>query len=200
MLELITGLSHWQICGLATWLLLQGTVVAVVPEEVIFLSLGVLCSQGKVAFPEALVSALAGLLPANSAMVFIASRFSQKKLVQKKSVQRALGLIKKRGPWVVFVTRFTPFLRAPVYISAGLSGMGVPRFFKIDIMAACIQVPALICLGIWIGEKTGSIMAAYKVIGIGALSLAAVALAVWVVLEWRGKKSERAPVLSSKVN
>lgn len=179
--NLIQGLSHWQICGLATWLLLQGAVVAVAPEEVIVLSLGVLWGQGKIGFIEALLSILLGLLPANNAMVFVASRFSKFKFFQKPAVLNAVSMFKKRGRWVIFATRFTPFVRAPIYAAVGLSRIPQFVFFAIDGVAALIQVPALLCLGNYIGQKTGSITAAYKLIGGVSLSVAGVALVIFLI-------------------
>lgn len=189
MLDLIHDLSHWQICGLVIWLLLQGTVLAVAPEEIIFLSLGVLWSQGRVGFAEALTAALLGLLPANAGMVFVAGRFRRNSLVQKASVQRALELVRAKGRWMIFITRFTPLVRAPVYASVGLSGMSVLSFFKVDAPAALIQVPLLILAGAWIEETTGSIESAYKVIGIGAATVAVIIVSVFWVREKRRKKA-----------
>jgi len=176
MSELLAGLNHWQICGLAAWLLLQGAVVTVAPEEVVMLTMGVLWGQGKINLIEGLISIWVGLLPANNAMVYIAGRFSGLKFFQKPAVHRAVEMFKKRGRWVIFMTRFTPFVRAPIYAAVGISKIPQRVFFMLDSTAALFQVPLLMCLGNYIGQKTGSITAAYKVIGIAALSIAGVAL------------------------
>jgi membrane protein DedA with SNARE-associated domain len=186
MFELIQGLNHWQICALATWLLLQGAVFAIAPEEVVILSMGVLWGEGKINLVEGLISIYLGLLPANNAMVFVSSRFSGLKFFQKPAVLSAVEMFKKRGRWVIFMTRFTPFVRAPVYAAVGLSGIPQSVFFILDGSAALIQVPALMCLGSYIGQKTGSITAAYKLIGFTALGVAGSVL-VFVLIRDRLK-------------
>ena len=188
--QLISGLSEWQIYGLVIALLLQGIVIAVAPEEVILMSLGVLWTQGKVRMPFAFASAAIGLLAANAIIVFVTGRFSHLKIFQKKAVHRTLEKFRKRGRWIVFVTRFTPFIRGPVYYAAGISGMKVREFFPIDAAAFCIHAPLIFFIGAWIGIRTGSITEAYKVIITTAVSTAvAIAIAAFV----REKMRERPP-------
>lgn len=191
MFDLIQGLNHWQICALASWLLLQGAVVAVAPEEVIMLSLGVLWGQGKIGFTEGLACVYLGLLPANNAMVYAASHFSKLKFFQKPAVLKAVTLFQRRGRWVIFVTRFTPFVRAPIYAAVGLSRIPQLVFFAIDSSAALIQVPLLLILGNYIGQKTGSITAAYKLIGGVSLSIAGAVLLFFLVREQYRKKFKK---------
>lgn len=167
--QLIAGLNHWQIDGVVLWLLLQGAIFTIVPEEVVVLSMGVLIGKGRVGFFEGFLAIELGLLPANLVIVFIASRFGQWKFFQRESIRRALETFKKKGKWIIFGTRFTPFVRGPVYASAGLSGVRLIDFFRFDASASLIQVPALMTAGYWIGLRAGSIMDAYKTIGTAAL-------------------------------
>jgi membrane protein DedA with SNARE-associated domain len=171
--HLIAGLNHWQIDGVVTWLLLQGALFTVVPEEVILMSLGVLIAKDRVGVFEGFFAVELGLLTANLFMVFLASRFGQLQIFQKDSVKRALELFKRKGNWIIFGTRFTPFIRMPIYASAGLSGVTLFEFFKIDATASLIQVPLLMSVGFWIGTRSGSIMAAYRAIGQFALVVVA---------------------------
>lgn len=192
MFELIQGLSEWQIYGIVFWLLLQGMVVSVLPEEVIILSLGVLISQNRVRLPFSFIAVELGLLTANSMLVFVAGRFSERRIFKKASIQNALTSFRTRGNRVIFIARFTPLIRGPIYAAIGLSGMRVRDFFKIDATASLFQVPALLALGAYIGDKTGSIEKAYKVIGICALGVVALMLLSIAVKAWIKKKSSRA--------
>jgi membrane protein DedA with SNARE-associated domain len=174
--HLIAGLNHWQIDGVVTWLLLQGAIFTVVPEEVVVLSIGVLVGRGRVNPIEGFLAVELGLLPANLVIVFIASRFGDWKFFQREAIRRALDTFKKKGKWIIFGTRFTPLFRGPVYASAGLSGVRLIDFFKLDASASLIQVPLLMTAGYWVGLHSGSIVDAYRTIGTAALIIASAAL------------------------
>ncbi|MDR3607538.1 MAG: VTT domain-containing protein [Oligoflexia bacterium] len=177
----LAGLTEWQIYAVAIGLLLQGVVVAVAPEEVVLMSLGVLWSQNRIHFLRGLTAAALGLLSANLIIVFVAGRFSHLSIFRKPAVHKRLEKFRKRGKWIVFLTRFTPFIRGPVYYAAGISGMSPAQFFKIDALAFCIHGPLIFLIGAAIGLHTGSITEAYKYIAIGALSVAvAIAAGTWL--------------------
>jgi membrane protein DedA with SNARE-associated domain len=146
MLENMILLAGWQIDLLAFWILLQGALISVVPEEVVVLSLGYLWGQGKIGFPEAMAVTLAGLLPANVIMVAIGEKLARK-YSGRQSVQIAADYLRRYGAVFIFVTRFTPLIRGPVYLAVGASRFGAKRFFKTDGMAAILHVSLLLFLG-----------------------------------------------------
>ena len=52
------------------------------------------------------------------------------------------------GNWVLFVARFLPGLRSPIFVTAGLSrSISFGRFLIMDGLAACISVPIWVYLG-----------------------------------------------------
>lgn len=189
MLEQVQALSHWQIDLLAFTLLLQGCLITIFPEEVIFLTLGVLWSQGRVGFFEALVSGQLGLLGANAALVSVGhhlgaralSRRPLSWLLNKDSVTRARQILNRHGTWIVFVARFTPLVRGPVYFAVGLSKLGVLRFMRTDALASCFHLPLLMLTGAAIGRNSASIVQAYHTVGLvmAFITLSGVALVVF---------------------
>lgn len=190
LLVQLANLQHWEIALLATYLLYQGMVIAVFPEEVIIATLGLLWSQGRIGFFEALVAVWMGLLPANATTVFLGSRFGPRLLVirpfcwifKKEVIEESLFNMRKHRNWIVFVTRFTPMIRGPIYVAAGLSQIGILRFMKIDAIASCIQIPLLLMLGSWIGKGANSLMQGYQWIGIFmAAMLVSVFVVKWIV-------------------
>ena len=187
LLESISALPQWQIALTATWLLLQGCIAPSVPEDILILTLGMLVGQGRIEPAAALVAVLAGLLPANAVAVLIGSVARTRlgragwfgKALGSPRVERASALLRRHGPLVVLLTRFTPFVRGPVYLSIGLSGLGVPRFALLDALAASVQVPVLL----WIGSRLGSGVSpqqAWARVGWTAAALIAAAVAVAV--------------------
>lgn len=197
----LSNLPHWQIALLATYLLLQGFFFAPFPEEVIITTLGLLWSQGKIGFVEAWIAIWVGLLPANSMTVYIGGRFGPNLMTmrpfswvfKKDAIDEAMVQVRKYGPWIVFVTRFIPIIRGPIYFAAGLSKMGVPRFFRNDVLAACFQVPGLLLLGSMMGQGIGNMMEGYRRIGIfmGSLLLSVFTIR-WTVRWILNRKKQQA--------
>ncbi len=157
--ERFADLGAWQIALGAMGLLLQGCVLPSVPEEIVLATLGTLVAQGRIPAPLALGAALAGLLPANSATAFLGS-LGRRRLARGGFLARplasprlaaAIASFRRHGPALVLVTRFVPLVRGPIYLAAGLSGLGVPRFLALDAAAALVQVPLLL----WIGSRLG---------------------------------------------
>ncbi len=155
LLHQLQQLTHWQIDLLVIWLLLQGAILTIFPEEVIMLALGMAWSQGRVGFFEAWLAVTIGLLPAN-AFIFSLSKYIGKGALKRKpfvwfvnadKVEASLEKVIKRRFWIVFVTRFTPYVRAPIYIACGLSPLKLRQFSSVDFLASLIHIPLLILLG-----------------------------------------------------
>jgi membrane protein DedA with SNARE-associated domain len=183
----ISELPQWQIALAATWLLLQACVIPSVPEEIVTTTMGMLVAQGRIAAPLAAAAVLAGLLPANSATVFLGSLARRRighegflgRTLSSPRVTAASEALRRHGPLLVVVTRFVPFVRGPVYLATGLSGFGVGRFFLLDAAAACVQVPLLLWLGSRLGEGATA-AEAWARIGWASAALVGGALAVVV--------------------
>jgi membrane protein DedA with SNARE-associated domain len=188
LLARVADLPQWQVALAASWILLQGCVLPSIPEEIVIVSMGMLVGQGRVEAPLALCAVLVGLLPANSAAVFFGSLARRQlgrggtlgRTLSSPRVAAASAALRRHGPVVVLVTRFTPLVRGPVYLAAGLSGLGVGRFFLLDAAAACVQVPLLL----WIGSRLGdgaTVEQAWSRIGWLSAGLVGTAVAVAVV-------------------
>lgn len=197
LLVQLGNLPHWQIALLATYLLYQGAYFTVFPEEVVITTLGLLWSQGKIGFFEALVAVWVGLLPANATTVFFGSKFGPKLfkirpfswVFNKEEVEESLTQIRRHGKWIVFFTRFIPMIRGPIYLAAGLSRIGLLNFMKTDFVASCIQIPGLLFLGSLIGKNANSLMDAYQRIGIlMAVLLVSVFFAKWMMSWWKKRQ------------
>jgi len=186
LLARFSDLAPWQIGAAATWLLLQACVLPSVPEEIVTVTLGMLWGQGRIGFFTALAAVLLGLLPANSAAVFIGSRLARglsrfgpfRRAFESEAVRDALSAVRRHGRGLVFATRFTPLVRGPIYYACGASEMGVPRFFAVDALAASIQVPLLLWLGARLGRGAASLAEAWQRIGFLAIGLVGAALAM----------------------
>src|SRR6185295_9314727 len=119
------------------------------------------CRQGRVGWFEALVACQTGVLIANAAMMgagkLIGSRLALippfRWFMSQASLERALELVDRNGWKILFVTRFTPVVRGPVYLAAGLSKLPLKQSIAVDAAASCIQVPLLLAAGYYAFES-----------------------------------------------
>jgi membrane-associated protein len=154
-LERLNGLSSWEIYLLVAALLLQGAVFTVFPEEVIILALGTLWAAGRVDPLGSLLTVQLGLLPANAAL-FLAGKHIGLPLLDRAPfcwllkrghVDRASERVRRHGPGIVALTRFTPLVRGPIYFACGVSGMSLARFVAADAAASLAHIPLLLLIG-----------------------------------------------------
>ena len=168
------SLEHYQIAALASYLLFQGCYLGIIPEELIISTLGFLWAEGKIGFLESLVAVWLGLLAADTTTVFVGTHFGPKLLKMRpfcwifnqEDLDENLREIKKYGSWIVFFTRFTPVIRGPIFLAAGLSQIGIFKFFRTDFLASCIYIPLLLWLGRYFGKNSVSMVDGYKHLGV----------------------------------
>ncbi|HRG55306.1 MAG TPA: DedA family protein [Lacunisphaera sp.] len=94
--------------------------------------------------------------------IFFAGRFFGTRLRTSRWFQRYFS-VKKQGKvedlfdryhsWVLFVGRFLPGLRAPIFFTAGSTRVKFWKFFFLDGLAALISVPFFVWLGHWLWRR-----------------------------------------------
>lgn len=127
-----------------------------IPEDITLVAGGVIAGLGFVDVHTMVVVCMAGVLIGDGTM-FMAGRFFGPSILKLKFVSRVITPSRyaqvqekfdKYGNRVLFVARFLPGLRMPIYVSAGISRKISPlRFLLMDGMAALLSVPALVYLG-----------------------------------------------------
>lgn len=176
-----------------TMLLVCGFGVPV-PEDVTLVTGGVIAGLGYADVDLMFIIGMAGVLIGDG-MVFSAGRFKGqqvmrlpgfRKVLTQDRFQRAQGAFTKYGRWVMFVARFLPGLRTPVFFTAGTTRrVSFVTWFFMDGVAALISVPVWVYLG-YFGARNLDWMfqmlhrfqyGVFALLGLGALALG--------VLWWR---------------
>ncbi|MCK3659005.1 alpha-amylase [Pasteurellaceae bacterium Pebbles2] len=146
-----------------------------IPEDITLVSGGIIAGL----YPESvnvhimLVVSMFGVLAGDSIMYWL-GRIYGVKILKFRPIRRILTLKRLRmvrgkfdqyGNRVLFVARFLPGLRAPIYMVSGITRrVSYTRFFLLDFFAAIISVPVWVYLGYhgannrdWLAEqiKTG---------------------------------------------
>jgi membrane protein DedA with SNARE-associated domain len=127
-----------------------------VPEDVTLVTGGVIAGLGY-ADPHTMVAVgMAGVMVGDG-LVFVAGRFYGERVSRWRLFRRVLtpermektqDAFAKYGRWVMFVARFLPGLRTPVFFTAGMSRrVSFGTWFLMDGVAALISVPLWVYLG-----------------------------------------------------
>ncbi len=127
-----------------------------VPEDISIIAGGVITGLGYGNVHLMLFISLAGVLIGDSTVYWIGRYFGtqifNKKLGQKllnnSWYDKIVKSFEKNGKIVLFAARFMPGLRAPIYLTAGITKFtGYSKFIMIDGIAALISVPIWTYLG-----------------------------------------------------
>jgi membrane protein DedA with SNARE-associated domain len=121
------NLTHTQLSWAAFAFLVEGCFVAILPEEVIFVTMGYFIRQGRVSWPEAQLACQTGVCIANAVMMtagkLVGSRLALippfKWFMTQQSLVRARERGDRQGGGILVVYPITPVLRGPVYHAAG---------------------------------------------------------------------------------
>lgn len=112
----------------------------VFPGETALLLGGVAASQGHVPLAGVVAAGVAGAVLGDAVGFLVGRRWGRRVLdstlgrfVNARHVDRAEGVLRRRGTWAVFLGRFTATLRVMVPGLAGMSGMASRRFLAANI-------------------------------------------------------------------
>lgn len=131
------------------------------PEDVVLVTGGILSSHAVTHFSITNAVCLAGVLIGDGTIFFLGrkigprlkSRGIFKRLLNEKREATARALFQKYGDKVIFIARFMPGFRTPIFFSSGTFGVSPAKFFALDGIAALISVPLWIYLGHLFGEN-----------------------------------------------
>jgi membrane protein DedA with SNARE-associated domain len=168
-------------------------------EEIAVALVGVTMRATNTGFFPAVCVALLAILIQDACYFLIARVFGPKLLrhklfarfIKPASIESGERYFKRRGPFIVFTTRFVVGLRAPVIMSAGFLRMHWPRFTLYDFLAAAIMTPAWLLVGYLLGAQFDSSVGSFTKF---FAFLGPVAIVVGAFLIYRSVKADRAKV------
>jgi membrane protein DedA with SNARE-associated domain len=188
--------THYGYIAVFVMLLICGFGVPV-PEDVTLVTGGVIAGLGY-ANPHVMFAVgMAGVIIGDGIMFSLGRGYGDR-IVQAPLFRRVLTpqrfeqaqiAFEKYGRWVMFVARFLPGLRTPVFFTAGMTRkVSFLTWFVMDGFAALISVPVWIYLGYFGAQNREWLFATLKKFQFGIfflLGVGAIALFIW----WRKKKS-----------
>ena len=169
-----------------------------IPEDITLVSGGVISGLGYTNVHIMLVVSLFGVLLGDSTMYWL-GRIYGTKILCFRPIRRFLTLDRLRmvrskfeqyGNRVLFVARFLPGLRAPIYMVAGITRrVSFIRFLLLDFFAAIISVPIWVYLGDFGASNLDWLHEQIKK-GQSIIYILIALLAIYLVWKWRkGRKN-----------
>ncbi|RDC59929.1 Alkaline phosphatase [Alteripontixanthobacter maritimus] len=140
-------------------LMVLENVVPPVPSEVIMGLGGVLVERGRMDFWLLLLIGTTGATAGNLFWFWLGRRWGYVGMrpfverhgrwltIEWADIERAAVFFRKHGQWVVFVMRFSPFMRTLISLPAGMTGMGLGRFVLFTFTGTLIWNAGLIMAG-----------------------------------------------------
>lgn len=124
-------------------------------EDVACIAAGALVASGQLGFAEATFACFIGIVVGDLGL-YAAGRAARRPLqwlVAADKLERASRWLAQRGASVIFLSRFTPGMRLPVYVAAGALRTSACTFCLWFIVASALWTPALVGFSASLGEK-----------------------------------------------
>ncbi|WP_126172796.1 DedA family protein [Altericroceibacterium xinjiangense] len=152
VIRMIEQGGYW---GVALLMALEN-IIPPIPSEVIMGVGGVLVARGSMEYWTLLLVGTVGATAGNYPWYWIGHKWGYQRLkpfvnrygrwltVDWRDVEKAARFFERHGQWVVFVMRFSPFLRTIISLPAGLTHMPVWRFLVFTFVGTAIWNALLI--------------------------------------------------------
>ncbi len=169
-------------------------------EDLTCIAAGLLVARGSLAFWPATGACYVGILCGDLLLVLMGRTIGRPSLrvaplkwwLSEELVARAERWFSRRGPGIVFASRFMPGTRVPTYFAAGVLRAPFLRFAGWFAIACAIWVPLLVGTATWLGTRATALLATWTSAVPALLAAGAVA---WLVAQlglglatWRGRR------------
>ena len=152
-----TPLSLW---GPFILLLLCGLGLPM-PEDIVLIAAGMLGVIDGHSWIKISAFMYAGVLLGDTMIFFAGQRYGTRllgtawfqRIFSPTKQARVEELFAKHGTTGLFIGRFLPGLRAPIFFSAGSLKVSLVKFLLMDGLAALVSVPVFVWLGHWLWVK-----------------------------------------------
>jgi membrane protein DedA with SNARE-associated domain len=139
-------------------LLLVSTFIS---EDLTCIAAGVLVAQGQISLVLATSACFLGIWIGDLLLYLAGKWFGNKALsrapfrwfISEKRVEKGVEWFQRRGAVAIFLSRFTPSLRLPMYVGAGMFQMSFFKFAFWSFLAVAIWTPILVYLSAKLGAE-----------------------------------------------
>jgi membrane protein DedA with SNARE-associated domain len=141
-----------------------------IPEDVILFAAGLMAYYGVTDLWLIIILSYLGVIIGDSIIFTLGAVYGRKltkkwffhKLLPDERLNAVKTKLHQRGNRLIFVARFMPGLRAPIYFSAGTLHLPYRVFVFYDGLAALISVPAIIGVIYYFGDELDHVIRVIK--------------------------------------
>ncbi len=182
-------------------LLLVMAVLTMFGEDATCIGAGLLVARGVLGFWTALTACLVGILAGNLLYYAVGWRYGPPALkhplfrwaIKESDLQRMTTLFHQRGTWIVFLSRFVPASRLPVFMSAGILRFSFWRMFVALVVSNLLWTPLFVLTASWVGQGMIALVEHYEkaALFIVVITVVVVLAAIHIVqplCTWRGRR------------
>jgi membrane protein DedA with SNARE-associated domain len=171
-----------------------------IPEDITLFVAGLYCYEYSGNVYAMIAICFVGVMLGDSIIFALGARYGRR-LLQRKFFARVLhperlGAVEKRlkkGNYVIFLARFMPGLRAPIFFSAGVLKLPFRVFFFYDGLAAVLSVPAIVYATYHYGAHVDRVIRVIQRLEYGILGLILVLFGIitvrWFILRRRSQST-----------
>jgi membrane protein DedA with SNARE-associated domain len=162
-----------------------------IPEDITLIVGGVLVYYGVCNLWIMIALCLAGVMIGDSLVFWLGAKFGRAltkkwffhKVLPDERLDAVQAKFKKYGNKLIFLARFMPGLRAPIFFSAGVLHLPFSVFFAFDGIAALLSVPAIIGAVYYFGDQIEWVIRYVRRFEYGIVG-AVLVLAIFAILRW----------------
>ncbi|MBX7172093.1 MAG: alpha/beta fold hydrolase [Pyrinomonadaceae bacterium] len=137
------------------------TACSLITEDLTCIAVGVLAAQGRINLTLAIIFCSLGLWIGDMLVYWSGRWIGQKALhrapfswfINENAVKKGADWFQKRGAIAIFLSRFMPSFRFPMYLGAGIFRMSFLKFAVYGAIAVAIWTPVLVYLSAKLGAE-----------------------------------------------
>lgn len=199
-------LAHWSYFGVFLILMISGFGVPI-PEDIPLIWGGYLCGTGQANIYIMIPVGLISLIGADFIVYLLGRRFGEpirrlpffRRYLCDKKMAKAKAVFDKHGGKVIFIARFMPGLRTPVFFSAGKFNIPAWKMLCMDGLAALLSAPALMLAGYFFHEHIDTAWGWAKKGQLSLIGTILVLAAIYIGFKyWRHKVNLAKEALAAK--
>ncbi len=152
--ETLIGYGHFAYLAMFLILIACGFGLPI-PEDIVLVTGGILVAAGVCQLNLVIFVTLAGVLIGDGIIFHmgrhfgprVTSKWPMKLFLNPARLEKTKAIFEKNGEKVIFMARFMPGFRMPIFLTSGSFGVKPWKFWVFDGVAALISVPTLVYAG-----------------------------------------------------
>lgn len=142
---------------------------SLISEDLAAIGAGIMAANDLIPFWYATLGAILGILFGDYSLYFLGRYLGRpvlgkaplRWLIKEESIENSAIWFDKKGPFILFLSRFIPGSRLPVYLTAGILGTGFWKFTLYFGLTVIIWTPIFVWLSMLAGQEIFYMYEAY---------------------------------------